>query len=362
GAAGQRRRRPARAAPAPARHGPRRTGGGGPSLLAGRGARRRAPRALARRPLCHPRGRRARQGPRAARARRPSDRRGHAPRRRLARRRAPPARARAARAGRDRRPLALRRRAPAPRLRVGLRREPARALLLRQEAAARLGGRLARVLLGGRRGPRRAVGAARAAHARRGGARRRPAGRAGGAGHVPPLGVGGRAAPLLLVRALPARALRHPGAAGAGVLATLTALGRRPDWLVAALAASMVPLAAVVLRAEGVAEPLFSWRPVARVLVAAVPREVEVVFEAPEEYQQVGGLAYYSERRITLLEPPGFVPPTYLAGHTREMFLARAAFELRWRAGERLAFVSDPQRRRDEPAALVPAPFYLLGR
>src|SRR6266403_1340580 len=165
----------------------------------------RAPRALARRPLRRPRGRRARQGPRAARARRPSDRRGHAPRRRLARRRAPPARARAARAGRDRRPLARRGRAPAPRLRVGLRREPARALLLRQEAAARLGGRLARVLLGGRRGPRRAVGAARAAHARRGGARRRPAGRAGGAGHVPPLGVGGRAAPLLLVRALPAR-------------------------------------------------------------------------------------------------------------------------------------------------------------
>jgi len=164
--------------------------------------------------------------------------------------------------------------------------------------------------------------------------------------------------PGLLALVAPAAAV----VAGAGVLATLTALGRRPDWLVAALAASMVPLAAVVLRAEGVAEPLFSWRPVARVLVAAVPREVEVVFEAPEEYQQVGGLAYYSERRITLLEPPGFVPPTYLAGHTREMFLARAAFERRWRAGERLAFVSDPQRRRDEPAALVPAPFYLLGR
>src|SRR5439155_1728096 len=104
--------------------------------------------------------------------------------------------------------------------------------------------------------------------------------------------------PGLLALVAPAAAV----VAGAGVLATLTALGRRPDWLVAALAASMVPLAAVVLRAEGVAEPLFSWRPVARVLVAAVPREVEVVFEAPEEYQQVGGLAYYSERRITLLE------------------------------------------------------------
>src|SRR5439155_656906 len=137
----------------------------------------------------------------------------------------------------------------------------------------------------------------------------------------------GRAVPwVLLVPLTLAEAVR-----GAARLAALAALGRRSDWLVAALAASMVPLAAVVLRAEGVAEPLFSWRPAARALVAAVPREVEVVFEAPEEYQQVGGLAYYTARRITLLEPPGFVPPTYLAGHTREMFRARAAFERRWR-------------------------------
>src|SRR5437879_5004815 len=149
--------------------------------------------------------------------------------------------------------------------------------------------------------------------------------------------------------------------AGAGVLAAFAALRRRPDWLVAVLAASMVPLAAIVLRAGRVAGPLFSWRPVARAL-AAVPPEVGVVFESPAEYQQVGGLAYYTERRITLLEPPGFVPPTYLAGHTREMFLARAAFERRWRAGERPAFVSDPQRRRDDPAGLVPAPFHVLGR
>ena len=160
-------------------------------------------------------------------------------------------------------------------------------------------------------------------------------------------------------------ALAAPAAlvvAGAGALTALAAFGRRADWLVAALAASMVPLATIVLRAEGVAEPLFSWRPVARALVAAVPPEVEVVFESPEEYQQVGGLAYYTERRITLLEPAGFVPPTYLAGRTQEMFLARAAFERRWRAGERLAFVSDPQRRRDEPAGLVPPPFHVLGR
>jgi hypothetical protein len=160
-------------------------------------------------------------------------------------------------------------------------------------------------------------------------------------------------------------ALAAPAAlavAAAGGLVVLASLARRTDWLVAALAASMVPLMAIVLRAEGIAEPLFSWRPLARALVAAVPPEVEVVFESPQEYQQVGGLAYYTGRQITLLEPPDFVPPTYLAGQAREMFLARAEFERRWRAGESLAFVSDPERRRDEPAGLVPAPFHLLGR
>src|SRR5436190_7387702 len=149
--------------------------------------------------------------------------------------------------------------------------------------------------------------------------------------------------------------------AGGLLLFFSCAPSRLEHYAVPALPAA-VPLAAIVLRAEGVAEPLFSWRPVARALVAAVPPEVAVVFESPEEYQQVGGLAYYTERRITLLEPPGFVPPTYLAGHAREMFLARPAFERRWRAGERLAFVSDPQRRRDEPTGLVPSPFHVLGR
>jgi 4-amino-4-deoxy-L-arabinose transferase-like glycosyltransferase len=147
----------------------------------------------------------------------------------------------------------------------------------------------------------------------------------------------------------------------AGAIAALAALGRRPDWLVGALAAGMMPLVLVVLRAEVLAEPLFSWRPVARALTA-VPPDTEVVFEAPEQYQLVGGLAYYAEREITLLAVDGFVPPSYLAGRLEGMFLPRDAFERRWRAGERLAFVSDPQRRRESPDGLVPPPFHVLGR
>ena len=75
----------------------------------------------------------------------------------------------------------------------------------------------------------------------------------------------------------------------------------------------------------------------------------------------VGGLAYYTGRRITLLEPPGFVSPTYLAGRSGGMFLSRAAFERRWRAGERLVLVSDPGRRRDAPDGLARPPIHVLG-
>src|SRR5262249_56428216 len=114
----------------------------------------------------------------------------------------------------------------------------------------------------------------------------------------------------------------------AGALVALAAVGRRADVLVAILAASTLPFVLLVLRAEEVAEPLFSWRSAAHVL-AAVP-EAEIVFESPTEYQLVGGLAYYTRRRITLLEPPGFIPPDYLRSSVASMFLSRAEFERRW--------------------------------
>jgi hypothetical protein len=120
-------------------------------------------------------------------------------------------------------------------------------------------------------------------------------------------------------------------------------------------------MAGIVLTAEGMVEPLFSWRPVARAILESVPPDTEIVFESPSEYQLVGGLAYYTGRRITLLEPPGFVPPTYLRDHVASMFLSRADLERRWRT-EPLVLVSDPLARRDDPAAVAPGPFRVVGR
>jgi 4-amino-4-deoxy-L-arabinose transferase-like glycosyltransferase len=151
-------------------------------------------------------------------------------------------------------------------------------------------------------------------------------------------------------------------AAATGAALVYTGTRRHAGALFATLALAMVPTVAIVLGAEAKAEPLFSWRPVARLVAAEVAADTEIVFESPEEYQLVGGLAYYTGRRITLLEPPNFVPPTYLARHAAGMFLRRDAFERRWRSGEPLVLVSDPLRRRDDPTALVPAPLRVLGR
>ena len=145
-----------------------------------------------------------------------------------------------------------------------------------------------------------------------------------------------------------------------GTLVAFAAIRRRADFLVAILAASTVPLALIVLRAEQLVEPLFSWRPAARVLTA-VP-QAEIVFEAPIEYQLVGGLAYYTGRRITLLEPRGFVPPGYLRSSATSMFLSWPEFERRWRSSAPLALVSDPQRRREDPQAIVSGPLHVLAR
>jgi hypothetical protein len=147
---------------------------------------------------------------------------------------------------------------------------------------------------------------------------------------------------------------------GAGAVVAAGALRGHATVVVATLAAACMAFAAIVVRAEVAVEPLFSWRPVAEA-IRGLPPETAVVFEAPIEYQQVGGLVFYTGRAIEILEPPGFVPPTYLVPVFANMFVTRAELARRWASSERLALVSDPQQRRDRPDGLVPAPFHVLA-
>lgn len=163
------------------------------------------------------------------------------------------------------------------------------------------------------------------------------------------------------------RLIALAGPAGTAALAggVMLAWGtrwRRASLGAAGLAVFTIPLLVIVLRAEVVAEPLFSWKPVGEALARRVPADVEIVFESPEEYQLVGGLVFYTGRPITMIEPANFVPPTYLESQVKHMFLARSEFDRRWSAGIPLAFVSDPQRRRESAEGLVPGPLHVLGR
>jgi hypothetical protein len=160
-------------------------------------------------------------------------------------------------------------------------------------------------------------------------------------------------------------ALIVPGAlvaCWAGVLLVAAAIVRSAPAIVAAGVVGIAPFLGVLVAALIGAEALFSWRPTAAAL-AQVPPATEIVFEAPVEYQIVGGLLFYLERPVTMLEPPGgYTPPTYLEGRMQGLFIERDELERRWRSGRPVAFVSDPQQRRDTPEGLVPPPFHVLDR
>jgi 4-amino-4-deoxy-L-arabinose transferase-like glycosyltransferase len=160
-------------------------------------------------------------------------------------------------------------------------------------------------------------------------------------------------------------ALVTPGAivaCWAGTLFLLAAVARSARAVVGAGVVGIAPFLVVLVRALIEAESLFSWRPTAQ-SIAGVPQTTEVVFEAPIEYQIVGGLDFYLGRSVTMLEPPGgYTPPTYLEGRTKGLFITRDALDRRWTSGRPVAIVSDPQRRRDTPDGLVPPPFHVLDR
>jgi Dolichyl-phosphate-mannose-protein mannosyltransferase len=108
-------------------------------------------------------------------------------------------------------------------------------------------------------------------------------------------------------------------------------------------------------------EPLFSWRPFARLIREAAPDESRVFFRAEDEYQLCGGLNYYLEQRIDLLAPPSWVPPTFLVGRADGLFTPRGEFEREWHH-DAVFFISDGVDRPSDETQLVSAPYIVVAR
>jgi len=162
--------------------------------------------------------------------------------------------------------------------------------------------------------------------------------------------------------------LSLPGPAGGvlllgSVAIAVALLARRGPVALGALVATTAAFEAVLVAGVVAVAPLLSAKGAAAAIDARVGRDVDIVFEAPIEYQLVGGLDFYLGRDVTLLEPAaGFVAPTYLQGRVEEMFIDRTELERRWRQDAPVVFVSDPTRRRARPADLVPEPFVVVAR
>src|SRR5262249_25418196 len=86
-----------------------------------------------------------------------------------------------------------------------------------------------------------------------------------------------------------------------GTLLLLAVRRRSARGALGAMMLAALSIAVIAVRAEVAVEPLLSWRPLVRAVLDRTPPSTEIVFEAPEEYQVVGGLAFYTGRTVTLL-------------------------------------------------------------
>jgi 4-amino-4-deoxy-L-arabinose transferase-like glycosyltransferase len=159
--------------------------------------------------------------------------------------------------------------------------------------------------------------------------------------------------PRVLARSAFLRTLPSAGelvaAAGATLIvcaaaASAATVRRSATAFTAALGAAAAAFSVIVVSAQARLAPELSWKPVADAIARDMPPDTEIVFEATDEYQVVGGLAYYAGRPIALLEPANFVPPTFLERDVSRVFLDRAEFRRRWRSDRPVVLVTDPSR------------------
>jgi hypothetical protein len=108
-------------------------------------------------------------------------------------------------------------------------------------------------------------------------------------------------------------------------------------------------------------ESLFSWRPFARMIQETVPQGSRVFFRAEDEYQLCGGLNFYLERRLDLLSPPGWTPPTFLESRAAYLFTPRIELEEAWRT-RTAVLVADDVPGPEEEAQLVSGPYVVALR
>ena len=149
-------------------------------------------------------------------------------------------------------------------------------------------------------------------------------------------------------------------AAGALLAAVAAVTGRR-GWVVPVLVTSVVGAIPLFHQGLTLVSRVDSSAGMAVAISALADPEEMVVYEAPTEYQTCAGLNFYMRRKLTLVRPAGFIPPTYLTPHVDELFITRKQLEQLWRE-QRVFLITDllvPRARLD---GTTPEPFYIVAR
>jgi 4-amino-4-deoxy-L-arabinose transferase-like glycosyltransferase len=153
------------------------------------------------------------------------------------------------------------------------------------------------------------------------------------------------------------------GVVAAGSLtATLMALARRLDLALGTQVATFLLFGALACRGLEATDSLTSARRLIAGIDPVMLSHSTVAYDASPEYQLCGGLNFYLRRRLLLLEPAGFVPPTYLRQDMERLFIKPDRFWNKWRQGKRrFLLFSEPTQPRDSTTD-YPAPCYEVGR
>ena len=165
-------------------------------------------------------------------------------------------------------------------------------------------------------------------------------------------------APDLLPIARAAFALVALGTLAAAALA----LSRRFSLALGTLAATFLLFGAVACRGMDATGPLVSPRPLVASIDPLLLSQSTVAYQVGTEYQLCGSLNFYLRRRLLLLEPPRFIPPTYLAHSKDRLFVKPDRFWNEWQQGRRrLLLFTDPDRPDQKPSDFPP-PSYEVAR
>ncbi len=131
---------------------------------------------------------------------------------------------------------------------------------------------------------------------------------------------------------------------------------------------SALPIAAafacvVPLFCEGLERmaPSNSVYPLVRAIRPHLQPNTIVVYEAPVEYQTVASLNFYLQRKVEVLGPPDFVPPTYLVPYVNDLFVAREELA-RWWQERDVIYITDPLTPRSSLEGTLPGPFEIIAR